>query len=175
MLFDVVIRNAVRARPGRIRAIPMVRRFFECVSGGHAISAEDRQHRLTLDLRRQVAVSPPHLFRDVTKHVVDDPLIDASRGQAGCDRMAERVQAAYHLPFRSGQRSLEMVVAFSDRERPRPWQVLRFFTVAMRPLSVVARPLPFWWPVVRLRFLLWATSPDWQNSDGRPGGRQAMP
>jgi hypothetical protein len=30
-------------------------------------------------------------------------------------------------------------------------------------LSVEARPLPFWCPVVRLRLLLRATSPAWQN------------
>jgi hypothetical protein len=37
---------------------------------------------------------------------------------------------------------------------PGPGSSWRCFTVAMRPFSVVALPLPFWWPVVRLRFLL---------------------
>lgn len=45
----------------------------------------------------------------------------------------------------------------------------RFRTVAIRPFREEGRFFSSWWPVVRLRFLLRWTSPDWQNRYGPPG------
>src|SRR5256885_4844069 len=45
----------------------------------------------------------------------------------------------------------------------------RALTVARRPLADDGRLFPSWWPVVRLRFLLLATSPLWQNRNLPPG------
>ncbi len=82
--------------------------------------------------------------------------------------MAGSMQPFDHCPFRALQRLLEMGVALTECEGPGGISP-RAFTFAMRPFRDVARSLPLRWPVVRPRFLLLATPPEWQNSACPPG------
>jgi hypothetical protein len=74
---------------------------------GPATSAEDRQNRLTLDLRCQVAVAPLHFERLMAQDVIDYPLIDTSGCKARRDRVAKRVQSANELPLSALERAAE--------------------------------------------------------------------
>ena len=131
-------------------------------------SAEHRTDRAGLDARDQVAVSLPHLLGLVPGPGIDEPLVDPLRRAIADEAVAKDVEPFEHLPFRR--------VDHAARSGPalRPWSAdcpgrSRVVTVAIRPLRLDGRPGPFRWPVVRLRFLLRAISPAWQNKNWPPG------
>jgi hypothetical protein len=80
--------------------------------------AEHSEDRVSLDLRREMAVTASHVLSSVTDDVVDDALVHAGLGQPRDKRMPKYMKPAHHRPSgAASEHALDMVVAFGRGQR----------------------------------------------------------
>ena len=129
-----------------------------------------------LGRREEVAVAPPHLLGLWPTHSSmsrwSTPLL--AQAEMKLCRRTWQPRSTSHLPPASVR--LKWSWASSLVSPPGPGRSRRTFTVASRPLRLEARLFSPLCPVVRLRFLLRATTPGVAEQVlARRGGRRASP